>query len=52
MASPAGVHFTDPQTARDDAYMQTIDAVVDNGDLATGFFRRVGARRYYFVLEN
>ena len=30
--------------------MQEIDAIIDDGDLATGVFRKLAGRRYYFVL--
>ena len=39
---------------RDDAYMQEIDAVLDDGDLNTGAFQKlVGvAQRYYYIIED
>jgi len=27
-----------------------IDAVIDDGDLTTGMFQKVGGKRYYFVV--
>ena len=30
--------------------MQEIDSVIDDVDLATGSFRKLAARRYYFVV--
>ncbi len=50
ISSAIGVHFDGTGTTRDDAYMQEIDAAVDNGDLSTGFFRKLADERYYFVL--
>lgn len=47
--SGLGVHFFNV-TARDDAYMQKIDAVIDDGDLATGGFRKVASDRFYLIL--
>ncbi|MHC5024104.1 MAG: type II secretion system protein [Planctomycetota bacterium] len=37
---------------RDDAYMEQIDAIFDDGDLTTGQFRRIAAGRYYIVLAD
>ncbi len=46
-----GVHFKNGTGDRkDDAYTQEIDAMIDDGDLATGVFRKLAPRRYYFVL--
>jgi prepilin-type N-terminal cleavage/methylation domain-containing protein len=50
IVSALGVHFNGAGTKRDDAYMQQIDALVDDGNLGTGGFRKLGADRYYFVL--
>ncbi len=30
--------------------MQQVDAILDDGDLATGFFQKVAGKRYYFVI--
>lgn len=48
--SAVGVHFFRYDPFRDDAYMSLIDAVIDDGDVTTGVFRRIAARRYYAVL--
>ncbi len=48
--SSLGVHFQGGGPRKDDAYMQEIDAVIDDGDLGTGAFRKMGGRRYYFVI--
>ena len=50
VSSAIGVHFDGTGTTRDDTYMQEIDAAVDNGDLDTGYFRKLADERYYFVL--
>ncbi len=50
ISSAIGVHFDGTGTTRDDTYMQGIDSAVDDGDLSSGFFRKLAAERYYFVL--
>ena len=51
VTSALGVHFRNGTGDRkDDEYMEEIDAVIDDGDLATGFFRKLAGRRYYFVV--
>lgn len=45
-----GVHFDGTGETRDDAYMVQIDAIIDDGNLAAGRFRRIAAQRYYWVL--
>ena len=51
LTSSLGVHFKNGTGDRkDDAYMREIDAAIDDGDLATGVFRKLAARRYYFVV--
>ena len=49
--SAFGVHFngTAPQS---DAYMQTVDAAFDDGDLAAGRFRKIDADRFYYILAD
>jgi len=47
--SALGVHFQSGP-AKDDAYMTQIDALIDDGDLATGGFRRLAEGRYYYLL--
>ncbi len=44
-----GGDIADPRN--DDAYMQEIDLIVDDGDLQTGSFRKMGNNRYYFVVR-
>ncbi len=50
LTSSIGVHFNGSGRTRDDAYMQQIDAVMDDGDLATGSFRKIAGDRYYMVV--
>lgn len=49
LTSAVGVHFM-AGPRKDDAYMQQIDAAFDDGDLATGGFRKIADDRYYFVV--
>lgn len=46
-----GVHFQDPATRKDAAYMTGVDALFDDGDLATGGFQQFAADRFYFIVE-
>ena len=50
VTSAIGVHFWNvpPQ---DDAYMTIIDNMIDDGDLATGVFRKLAADRFYYIIE-
>ena len=53
LRSSLGVHFkngTGPE--KDDAYMQQIDAAIDDGDLSTGIFQKVAGERYHFVVAD
>ncbi|MHC5113875.1 MAG: type II secretion system protein [Planctomycetota bacterium] len=52
IGSALGVHFNGTGTTRDDIFMAEVDAAVDNGDLATGSFRKLASDRYYFVLAD
>lgn len=49
--SALGVHFDGTGETRDDRYMQDIDAMVDDGDLATGRFRKLEDGRYYSIIR-
>jgi general secretion pathway protein G len=49
--SAIGVHFMNGDD-RGDAYMTEVDAIFDDGVLATGGFRRLAAERYYAVIAN
>lgn len=47
-----GVHFDGTGQTRDAAYMAEVDAIVDDGDLATGAFREhVAGERYYWAVR-
>ncbi len=50
LTSSIGVHFNGLGETRDDAYMQQIDAAMDDGDLDTGSFRKIAGDRYYMVV--
>jgi prepilin-type N-terminal cleavage/methylation domain-containing protein len=52
VTSALGVHFNGEGETRDDAYMQQIDAIVDDGNLGTGGFRRIAAGRYYAIIAD
>src|SRR5690606_16169815 len=52
ITAAVGVHFMDPEDAKDDAYMLVIDALFDDGDLSTGLFRKLAEARYYAVVED
>lgn len=50
--SGVGVHFDGSSGAHPgDAYMQDVDALFDDGNLATGLFRKIADDRYYIVLK-
>jgi prepilin-type N-terminal cleavage/methylation domain-containing protein len=51
VVSAVGVHFNGTGPTRDDAYMVEIDAILDDGDLASGAFRKLAGDRYYWVIE-
>ena len=46
-----GVHFNGIGMTRDDAFMTEIDAILDDGDLTTGVFRKIAGDRYYFIID-
>ena len=50
ITSGFGVHFLDADENPGDAYMLEIDLLIDDGDLATGSFRKIDSDRYYNVL--
>ncbi len=50
VTSALGIHFTGPGQQPDDAYMQEIDAAMDDGDLTTGVFQKLAADRFYFII--
>ncbi|MEM1212817.1 MAG: prepilin-type N-terminal cleavage/methylation domain-containing protein [Planctomycetota bacterium] len=51
ITSGIGVVFDGTGATRDDAYMAEIDAVIDDGDVTTGKFRRIASGRYYAIIE-
>ncbi len=51
VTSAIGVHFNDGSDPGA-AYMTQVDAIIDDGDLATGAFRELQATRYYWVLAD
>jgi type IV pilus assembly protein PilA len=50
VVSAVGVDLTTEAEPRDDAYMTEIDRTCDDGDLATGQFRRLAPGLYYYIL--
>ncbi|MHC5082985.1 MAG: type II secretion system protein [Planctomycetota bacterium] len=52
ITSGFGVHFDGSGATRDDAYMQEVDAAFDDGDLTSGFFQKLAADRYYYVIAD
>lgn len=50
--SAIGVHFFGGGVVQDDAYMTEVDELFDNGDLASGAFRRIDVDRYYLVIAD
>ncbi|MEM9882297.1 MAG: prepilin-type N-terminal cleavage/methylation domain-containing protein [Planctomycetota bacterium] len=50
-ASAIGVVFNGTGQTRDDLYMRDIDALLDDGDLSTGVFRKIAEDRYYFIVR-
>jgi len=51
ITSALGVHFNDG-TNPGDAYMQEIDQIYDDGNLATGGFQKIAVNRYYFIIAH
>jgi len=49
--SALGVHFM-TGGAKSDDFMTDLDADLDDGDLTTGRFRKVGADRFYWILAD
>ncbi len=50
ITSALGVVFEGTGATRDDDYMRDIDRLIDDGDLATGGFRKISSNRYYSIL--
>jgi len=51
IVSALGVHFNGEGETRDDDYMQLIDDIIDDGDLAAGAFQKLDDDRYYYIIE-
>ena len=45
-----GVHYM--SSSPDEDALRQADAILDDGDLTTGAFRKIAANRYYLVLKN
>ena len=50
VTSALGIDFTSSPRTPSDAYMQEIDAAIDDGDLTTGVFQKLDADRFYFII--
>ena len=50
LKSAFGVHFMNGPR-KDDTFMTEVDAIVDDGDLASGAFRKIASDRYYLVVR-
>ncbi len=50
VTSAVGVHFHGASINPGDAYMLTIDSLIDNGDLTTGVFQKIANDRYYMII--
>lgn len=51
IVSGLGVHFNGQGDTHDDTYMAEVDAVLDDGDLSVGAFRKIASDRYYYIIE-
>ncbi|MEE9404132.1 MAG: type II secretion system protein [Algisphaera sp.] len=51
ISSAVGVVFTGVGTTRDDVFMAGVDRIIDDGDLASGNFRKLAPDAYYYILE-
>ena len=47
----ASINFVDNDQNLPPAVMEKVDQLLDNGNLATGVLRRVGANEYIYILE-
>ena len=50
LTAGVGVHFDGAGKTRDDLYLQRLDAIIDDGDLTSGQFRKLAKDRYYNVV--
>ncbi len=48
--SALGVHFLNGE-AKDDGYMGQLDALIDDGNLSSGGFRKLADDRFYYILK-
>lgn len=51
VTAAVGVHFLG-EKPKDDAYMSKVDALMDDGNLGTGAFRKLAADRFYYILAD
>lgn len=49
VVSAIGVHFNGGES-QDESFMAEIDQIMDDGNLATGSFRRIAGDRYYLLI--
>jgi len=52
VTAAVGVHFDGTGGTKDDAFMQTVDQLKDDGNLASGGFQKIADARYYSVLRD
>jgi len=52
VTSAVGVHFNGTGATQNDTYMTQIDTQIDNGDLATGAFRKLADGRFYYIIKD
>ena len=47
----ASINLVDDAQVLESGVMERVDALLDDGNFATGLFRRIGANEYVYVLE-
>lgn len=52
ITSALGVHFNGTGPTQNDDYMAEVDALVDDGDLEVGSFRKLADNRFYFIIRD
>ncbi|MHC4304887.1 MAG: hypothetical protein ACYSW2_10470 [Planctomycetota bacterium] len=52
ITAAVGVDFDNSGPTRDDACMERMDRLLDDGDLTTGYFRKLAEDRYYFLVAD
>ncbi|MFW5652807.1 MAG: type II secretion system protein [Planctomycetota bacterium] len=50
ITSAIGVHFNNADDAKDDVFMAEVDAMLDDGVLTTGGFRKIANERFYSII--